>query len=122
MSAQSPYSDEEDSPRFNYPPHRQRNESTEFKAPYLGDDEDYTFQAQTQTFNVDPQSMYTGEHRRGPSYPLQNQPYSMKQAAESEADQSISHYPPLVQQKDSNDTETKGFWRKVRCVYFQYIA
>lgn len=112
MSTQSPY---EDSPRFQYPPYHQVNVSTEFKSPYVGDDDEYAFPAQRQheTFNVDPQAMYTGEHRRGPSYPLQNQPYSMKHAAESSIDQSHALYPPLAPLKDSKESEIKGFWRKL---------
>lgn len=97
--------------QFQYPPHRQP--SFEYKAPYAGEDDDYAFptDGQHQTYNVNPHN-YTVEHRRGPSYPLQNDPYSIKHGAESSVDQ-LNAYPPRPPQKESKESEIKGFWRNI---------
>jgi hypothetical protein len=115
MSAHSHY--DMDSHRFQYPPYHQPSSTSELKQPYSGDDyDDFAFPVdkQAQTFNVDPQAMHSNQHRRNPSRPLDNQPYSLKHATESSVDQSQHNmYPPLVPQKELNEADAKPFWRRL---------
>jgi len=108
MAHQSPYHDE--SPQLHYPTSRQSSSSYNPFKPPLDDDDEFSFTPKAETFNVDPEAMYTGEHRRGPSYPLQKPSYSTMHSNDTSLDQSQGAYPPLVPPKD---IEFKGLWQKL---------
>lgn len=83
----------------------------EFKAPYEDPEDTTSPYSRHQTYNVDPQAIYTGEHRRGPSYPLQKPVFQPGKQSNEASEHSHAAYPPAVPPPDDN--EKIGFWRRV---------
>lgn len=112
MASQQPFQDRNYQPSAYQRPQLYNNQSVdEFKTPFDDPDDNASPYSQHKTYNVDSTAMSTGQHRRGPSYPLQKPAFPSGKVSVDFSEQSHPAYPPATLPAD--DSEKISFWRRI---------